>query len=299
LLYYRAGVEQRLPARFVAQAAYIGGHGRHLLLESVANLITGVDPTSGTVTRQNPRFAEIPLTTSGGDDLYHSLQTRLTRDFTSGFNLTAAWTWAQSRGISADAVQDPRCLMCERSRGNYDVRHTLAADATYSHVGWLLSAMFTARTGLPLNVLIDRPDVVRAIDGTWAMSTPGGGAHRTAQRPDLVGGIDPYIGSGRQWLNPAAFAMPATGLYGNLPRNALNGPGLAQLDAAVVRSVQLAERVTCELRAAVYNVAGRLNYRNPANVLPHAGFGYLGTPILQAGSTRAARDGEVGLRVVF
>jgi hypothetical protein len=288
-----------LPARFAAHAAYLGGHGRHLLFESVANPITAVDAFSGAITRQDSRYGEIPLTTSGGDNLYNSLQAGLTRRFGRGLIVSASYTWGQLRGHSADAVQDPRCLMCERSADSFDIRHSVAANTAYTWRGWTLGGMWTARTGLPVNVLIERPDAVQDTDGRWVMSTPGGGAHRTAQRPELIAGADPYAHGGRQWLNAAAFAMPAAGTYGSLERNALRGPGLAQMDATLSRTVRVGERASLEVRAAVYNVAGRANYRNPTNVLPHAGFGYLASPIVQAGSDRAGRDGEMSVRFAF
>ncbi|HET8547622.1 MAG TPA: TonB-dependent receptor, partial [Bryobacteraceae bacterium] len=296
---FGASLEQQLPARFVAQAAYFGGHGRHLLLESVANPITAVDPFTGALTRQNPRYGEIPLTTSGGDNLYNSLQSQLRRRFSNSLALTASHTWAVLRGHSADAVQDPRCLMCERSPDAFDIRHSVAAAAAYSWRGWTFDGMFTARSGLPVNVLVDRPDRIRDANGRWILSTPGGGAHRTAQRPDLAAGVNPYLRKGREWLNPAAFAMPAPGAYGNLPRNALRGPGFAQIDVSIARTLHITERIALELRGAVYNLAGRVNYRNPTNVLPHAGFGYLADPIVQAGALTTGRDGELSVRFAF
>ena len=39
--------------------------------------------------------------------------------------------------------------------------------------------------------------------------------------------------SATQWLNPAAFSLPALGTYGNEPVNDLLGPKSVQLDVAV------------------------------------------------------------------
>ena len=46
------------------------------------------------------------------------------------------------------------------------------------------------------------------------MNIPGGNSRGT-QRPDLVPGVDPYP-TDRRWLNPAAFATPQPGTFGNL-----------------------------------------------------------------------------------
>ena len=54
---------------------------------------------------------------------------------------------------------------------------------------------------------------------------PGGGASRNVRRPDLIPGVDPFIkDGGLLFLNPAAFATPAPGTFGNLERNSIHGP---------------------------------------------------------------------------
>ncbi len=56
---------------------------------------------------------------------------------------------------------------------------------------------------------------------------PGGGASRATRRPDLIPGVDPFIkDGGRVFLNPAAFATPQPGTFGNLERNSIHGPEL-------------------------------------------------------------------------
>lgn len=39
----------------------------------------------------------------------------------------------------------------------------------------------------------------------------------------------------RDWLNPAAFSIPAPGESGNLKRGALRGPGFAQVDLVIAK----------------------------------------------------------------
>ncbi len=56
------------------------------------------------------------------------------------------------------------------------------------------------------------------------VNAPGGGASRQTRRPNLLPGVSPYLDNDRNFLNPAAFAIPLAGTFGNLPRNALKGP---------------------------------------------------------------------------
>src|SRR5262249_54288603 len=147
---------------------------------------------------------------------------------------------------------------------------------------------FNARSGLPLNVTISRPDIVYRDDRTGLYYTspvlvngvpvtsaviniPGGGSSRGTQRPDLIPGVDPYLlGNGNFYLNPAAFAAPLPATYGNMPRNGLRGPTFAQVDLSVNKRVPLPGKQSLEFRADVYNLFNRVNLANPTTVLSAA-----------------------------
>ena len=96
---------------------------------------------------------------------------------------------------------------------------------------------------MPVNVLVTRPDIVYrdtasglyytgpAAGRVAVINTPGGGASRNVRRPDLVPGVDPFIkDGGLLFLNPAAFATPLPGTFGNLERNSIHGPSFRQID---------------------------------------------------------------------
>jgi len=56
--------------------------------------------------------------------------------------------------------------------------------------------------------------------------------------------VNPYAGpSSGFWLNPAAFAVPQPGTFGNLSRNELRGPGFAQVDTTITKQFSITERV--------------------------------------------------------
>src|SRR5207244_8311727 len=78
------------------------------------------------------------------------------------------------------------------------------------------------------------------------------------QRPDLLLPNAVYLDtSGRpstQWLNPAAFGIPATGTLGNLGRGTLRLPMTWQFDAALSRIFRFRERQSLEFRTEAFNV---------------------------------------------
>ena len=56
------------------------------------------------------------------------------------------------------------------------------------------------------------------------------------RRPDLIPGVDPFINDGGLlFLNPAAFATPQPGTFGNLERNSIHGPNFKQVDLVLAK----------------------------------------------------------------
>jgi hypothetical protein len=337
----------------VGTVAYVGSQGRNLFLRSVANRITSVR-ADGTVVREfdivQPNgsilrpFAEVDYKTSGGRDSYDALQTSLARRFSRGLTLNAQYTLARSYGNTAGSNEARTAANNARSIGefdydlgynNFDVRHAFNLSALYDLPfgrgrrfdlgpvgntllgGWEVGGIVNARSGLPIEVLIVRPDVVfvdaagsvfssAAAGRTAVINTPGGGSSRNVRRPNLVPGVNPYLKDDRQWLNPAAFSTPAPGEFGNLPRNALRGPGFTQFDMVFRKRFPLTETANVEFRTEVFNVLNHTNFANPSATLNNAlgtGAGFLqpGQPFTQAaaGSTfgllRSTVERTVGL----
>ena len=279
---------------------------------------------------QNP-FAEVDIKTSGGSDSYNAFQTQLSRRFNTGVTLNAQYTFGKSTGTTSGsneartAANNARTLAewdYDRGANNFDVRHTFNFSAVYAMpIGkgraydwggaanavfgnWEVGTIFNARSGVPIEVGIVRPDVVAqcvAASGcmvnTSATATtlvpqgftaqlptvsaanplpagfaavvnvPGGGASRNVRRPDLIPGVNPYLNNDRNLLNPAAFATPAPGTFGNLARNALRGPGFWQSDLILNKRIPLTETVKLEFRTEIFNIFNHANFANPSSTL--------------------------------
>ncbi len=65
------------------------------------------------------------------------------------------------------------------------------------------------------------------------------------------------------WVNPAAFAFPATGSYGNVGPGTILGPGLLVFNAGLSRPFRIRERQTIELRVEAENVLNHTNLGPP------------------------------------
>ncbi|HYR87089.1 MAG TPA: TonB-dependent receptor [Terriglobia bacterium] len=330
---YSFSLQQQLPGNLVATSAYVGSQGRNLFLRNVTNRIvsvqTNADPTqNANVIRQfdivqgstilRP-YAEIDYKTSGGHDSYNALQMSVVRRSANGLTLNSQYTFGKSWGNTAGSnealtVGNPFDYEYDNGYNNFDVRHTFNASAVYALPfaknnrilgGWEIGTIVNARSGLPVDMRITRPDVVY-LDATGkvfsspaagrsaVINTPGGGSSRNVRRPDLIPGVNPYLDTDRAFVNPAAFAIPKAGTYGNLVRNQLHGPNFRQLDLMLDKRFRLTETTNFDFRAEVFNLFNMTNFRNPPATLPNA-LG-TGTNQLQPGDPfTAAAAGTFGI----
>ena len=281
---------------------------------------------------QNP-YAEIDYKTSGGDDSYNALQVSMVRSFNSGLTMNAQYTFGKSEGLSSGSNEARTSSQldnfeADRGRNNFDIRHTFNLSALYQlplgkgkrydlgGVGnallgnWEIGGILNARSGVPVEVLVVRPDIVvecrqtggcpNGAGGTFAngfvanlpslgasfpalptgfvavVNTPGGGASRNIRRPNLIAGANPYLGSDRNFINPAAFSIPSPGTFGDLSRNAFSGPNFKQLDLVLAKRFRISESAGFEFRTEVFNILNRANFANPSvtlsNALPNLSF---------------------------
>jgi hypothetical protein len=342
---YSFSLQQELFYKTVLTTAYVGSKGRNLFLRNFTNLITEVrtnsNPASNAVvirqfdivngsTILRP-FAEIDYKTSGGHDSYNALQVALGRRFDTGLTLNSQYTLSKSFGNTGGSNEaltagNPFDYDYDTGYNQFDVRHTFNVSALYSLPvgrgraylsdmnpvanaflgGWEIGTIVNARSGVPLDVRVTRPDVVYrdaagnifstpAAGRTAIINTLGGGASRAVRRPDLVPGVDPYLTvNGTAFLNPAAFAIPAPGTFGNLQRGLLRGPNFAQFDMILDKRFRITETSSLEFRTEIFNIFNHANFANPPVTLPNA-LG-TGTNQLQPGQPfTAAAAGSFGV----
>jgi hypothetical protein len=92
--------------------------------------------------------------------------------------------------------------------------------------------------------------------GTDRALTDATGQTGNLVAPNSVYATQPTVS---QILNPAAFAIPALGTYGNLPYNNIKGPNIIQLNMAFSRLFPVRERMTFQVRAEAFNLPNLLN----------------------------------------
>jgi hypothetical protein len=303
-------VEHELARDFVLQMGYVGSEGHHLFDKYTVNLI---DPATGK--RPLAGFGSFGLKANDGNNNFNALQASIQRRFRH--RLLFQMNYMYSHGIAdasigsgeSVAFQDMACRACDRSSTNIDVRHNVTANGIYelpfgegkrflNSKGWaskILGAwetatLFNARTGLPVNITVSRK----------AAALPDG--NTSSQRPNLVYGIPIYPANQTitNWFNPAAFATPANGTWGNLGRYMGNGPDHYEIDSSLQKRFRITERANLNFRASAFNLTNHPQYASPSGNASSASFGRI-TSVLNAGVTGsgAPRRVEFMMRLDF
>ena len=303
-------IQQELPFNFTGQVGYVGSEGHHLFDREQVNLM---NPATGL--RPLPQFASFGLKSNHGNNNFNALQVSLQRRFTGGWLLQTQYMWshaiADASGGAGESFgyQNQACRACDRSNSGFDVRHTMITNSVYQlpfgkgarylnhggvadqvFGGWELSGVFTARTGLPVDIQM-KPQT-RPPDG-----------YTRGQRPDLVPSQSIYAAHKTidNWFNPDAFAFPAPGLHGNLGRNVGFGPGYYEIDTALQKEFSVTERLRLKFRVEAFNLFNHPAYDVPSNVWTETGkFGQI-TSILNGGAvgTGTPRRIQFVLRIVY
>jgi hypothetical protein len=126
--------------------------------------------------------------------------------------------------------------------------------------------------------------------------------NNSSQRADRVAGVDMYPAdqTPSQWFNPAAFAVPARGTWGNAGRNIIRAPGLFQVDLALQKRFAISGAHNFEFRMEAFNAFNRVNLGAPGTaVTSPTTFGRITGPLNTGYGTGTARQMQFMLRFNF
>jgi len=304
--HYSVTIQQALPWRVTTQIGYIGNQAHHLLDR---NNVNNIDPATGR--RPLPQFGRVDIKSSGSSANFHGFQFSLYRRAANGLQLGTQYMWSHAfdegslGGGESTAIQKADCRSCDYGPTNQDVRHTLTINGVYElpfgrdagdgalHYllgGWTVSGLMQARTGRPLTITASRA----------TGDLPDG--NNQAQRADRVTSVPVYPAdqTPEVWFNPAAFALPASGTWGNVGRNTVRAPGLFQIDLALQKRFAISGPRNIEFRWEAFNAFNRVNLGAPGTaVTSPTSFGRITGPLNRGYGTGTARQMQFMLRLNF
>lgn len=263
-----------------------------------------------------PQFTGVTVVNStwGGSN-YQAMQVKLNKRITHGVSFLVAYTFSKwlSNVPNAEAaigptnttaVQNYYDLAAEKSLSESDTPQSLVANAvvklpfgrgqwlfadTHGVVdklisGWTGTAILTEQSGVPL-----------------VFTAPVAGI---GNRPNYVPGVSPQLPGSRsttakvnEWFNTAAFSLPAAYTLGDVSRTdgAVRGPSLRNLDASLVKTTQLLERLNMEFHAQVFNLTNTPHFSLPNTAVNSATFGQITSSVLSP----PAREYQFAVKFLF
>jgi hypothetical protein len=268
-----------------------------------------------TKVRPLPTFGRMDEKRQDGKSNFNAFQVSLYRRVARGLNWGTEYMWSHSindgniGGGEGAQPQIAACRACDRGNSPQDIRHTITTNWIYQLPfgpgqrflasgpaskmlgGWQMSGIWTARTGRMLTIGISR-STADAPDG-----------NTSGQRPSIVPGVSIYPAGGptfAQWLNPAAFAIPARGVWGNAGRAIATGPGLGQVDFALQKNTPITEGKALVFRVETFNLFNRIQAGNPGTAFTSpASFGLITSGLNRTIGTGTARQIQMVLRLLF
>ena len=265
-------VQRDLPWSLQMMAMYLGNKGSH----GVQLFLPNTSPVGATaICATCPNGFE--YLGSGGDSTRESGQFQLRRRLKSGLTASVLYTYSKSldddsalggQGAatlsSATIAQDWRNLRGERGLSTFDQRNLVSIGMQYTtgmgkgggsllsgwrgrvYKEWTFQTQIDAGSGRPETPL----------EGATLVS-----GYSAFVRPNVTG-APLYAGTSGRHLNAAAYAAPAIGQWGNARRDSITGPGQFTMNAALVRTFRLPDKMNLDMQIAATNPLNHVTYSN-------------------------------------
>ena len=326
---WNLSVQRELAKSYVLEVRYVGTKGTHLPRNIDANpAVYGPGATAQNADHRRIHancppsgpceFATIAELTYGQNSTYHAGQVSLSRQYLNGLGFNVSYWMSKTldylssmnlQGSSAkplsgenDLAQNPFDLKAEHGPSIFDARHRLVMSASweipFAHKtqgfrkvlldGWQVNGIASANSPTPFTVY-DSANV-----SLQASAPPISGFF--ASRPNLVGNPNHGPHKVNHWVSTTPFQRlnPQTqaGQFGNESRNAVRGPGYADVDLSAMKNFVLTERLHMQFRAESFNVANHANFGLPIADISSTNFGR----VLQAAPPRLT---QFALKMLF
>jgi hypothetical protein len=337
-------IQQQLRGNLLIEVGYVGSHALHLTRtgEGTANLnqLTAEQLKLGTqlqtlvrnpffgiirsgplatatvpqsfLMRSFPQFTTVnPLYATGASSIYHSLQIKIEKRFSSGLSMLVAYTDAKliddfsiisNLGRNAN-IQNLYDRKNERSISANDISQRFVTSAIYALPigrgkrigggmnrmvdaflgGWQMNGIVTFQTGDPLALTTTNSS--QAGNNLLRPNSTGKSAH-------LSGDVKSRL---NRYFDTSVFTQPPAFTFGNVSRTLadVRGPGMRNLDFSLFKNFALVERMSLQFRAEAFNTTNTPSFSDPNQNFNAVAFGQI------TGTSNAARQVQFGLKLLF
>lgn len=286
------------------RASYIGSRSRGLNYSLNLNKPRPSLIPFSTNRRPYPQFVSASVIREDGASNYDSLQLEVKKRV-GAFNFNAHYTFSSNLHNFLNR-ENPYDVTSHWSHDDFNQRHR-AVVITMTDLPW----------GRGRRFLSDAPALLDHFVGGWRLTTISyfaTGSHFSPSfsgsdpsNTNTFGGLPDRVADGNlsrgersveRWFDPAAFAVPPAGRFGNSAANVLVGPGMNVHHMSLAKRFQITEGIMLTYTIGASNLFNHPHFRAPRSNISTPGTGELfqGIPDYVA-EKHAARRFQMKLRL--
>lgn len=314
--------QRQINSNMVASLAYVGSHGHDLPFPVDVNQVhQGQLAVVDQQFKPYPTYGAINVSGTAPNENsisnYNSLQAVIQQRLSHGLDFSFSYVWSHflddldtsgwGSRAGSQAWQNAYDPHANYGNSNFDVRNAFKGHVSYQLPfgqgrqflnnnrildevigGWRVASVIIVQSGQPFTPVLG--------NGSASYASGGGGF---AWYPNVIG--NPVL-SGRnvkRWFNEAAFAVPASGTFGNERRNQLTGPGLGVAGLSLGKTFALWEQLRLEVRADADNIFNHPSFALPTNNLSLTGSAISTGTSNISNTSVPQRTMELGARFTF
>ncbi len=295
-----AGVTLHLPYGSVASVS--GPNTKPIRLVGLRRYSSPLcEPTTGVGCPPDgiPVFGSLFATNPVANSSYNSLQALLSRRFSHGLQFLAAYTWSKSFDDASSFEESVNPIDPGRSRALslFDARQRFVFSGYWQipgvktanwgrHLlnGWAVSSIVALQAGFPVRITSTGDQELMNSFDYETVGEPNQIAPFRRLSPEKSGGY---------FFDPSSFVNAPLGQIGNAPRTICCGPGIANIDLGIHKTIQEREGTNLEFRTEFFNLLNHTQFFSPdGNITDGTTFG-------QVSRARDPRLLQMALRLIF
>ena len=260
---------------------------------------------------------------------YNALWGVLAKNAGNGLQFSMNYMWAKSQDLNSLGSQGVYVLPDSLNpRSNYglsdfDVRQHYAGTAVYNFPfkgnrlkeGFQLAGIIQYQTGNPVNIVSGSNSFNNTFNGTTSIVRPNLVGHVVTNKTQLSGITNvtfipntPGVTTCYQsTLTPSCVyetlqTTPTSGIYtglGNIKRNAITGPGFANLDLSGEKDTKIAEWLSFNLRVDAFDIFNHPNFGQPSGNVQSSAFGQISSTRFAVSDGGSSRQLQISGKFVF
>jgi len=247
-----------------------------------------------------------------GKSNYQALQMSFKGNAQHGLTYLVSYTWSKSLdlgcsgwyGVEGCSIQNPYNIQADRGPAATDLPQIFSAAWVYTLpfgkgqklsssssvvnniIGnWNINGILSLSSGTPFDV-----GTSKDIANTGNYNYGNGYGY---ERLNLVGDPYPSTKSRNEWINTAAFTLPAQYTFGDLGRDSLRSDSYKNLDLSIFRQFQIMERMRLEFRFEMFNATNTPVWAVPVTNHDAPNFGVV------TSTANTARQLQFGLKLYY